>query len=106
MSKYDDKDLVKKREDRLDYQERKRIEAFGAIMGTPEGRLFMNWLLGECGIMRISYSAKLPNETTFFNEGMRNVGLKIFSVIDQYFAKEWLVMREEEKKRNEEADHG
>lgn len=104
MTQYDDKDQVKKRENRLEYQERKRIEAFAAIMAIPEGRLFMNWLLGECGIMRISYSAKLPNETTFFNEGMRNVGLKIFSVIDQHFPKEWLAMREEAKKRDEEAN--
>lgn len=106
MSQYDDKDRVKKRDQRLEYQETKRIEAFASIMRTPEGRLFMNWLLGECGIMRISYSAKLPNEATFFNEGMRNVGLKIFSVIDQHFPMEWLAMREEAKKRNEEADNG
>lgn len=103
MSQYDDKDEVNKRDNKLNYQERKRIESFGAIMAIPEGRLFMNWLLGECGIMRISYSAKLPNEATFFNEGMRNVGLKIFSVIDQNFPKEWLLMREEAQKRNEEA---
>lgn len=106
MSRYDDKDQIKKRENQLDYQERKRIEAFASVMSGPEGRLFVNWILGECGIMRISYSAKLPNETTFFNEGMRNVGLKIFSMIDQNFPKEWLLMREEAKKRDEEADNG
>jgi hypothetical protein len=107
MSKYDDKDEVKKRDNRIEFEERKRIESFGFIMSTPEGRLFMNWLLGECGIMRISYSGKLPNEATFFNEGMRNIGLKIFSVIDQHFPKEWLAMREEAKKRDEEiTNHG
>lgn len=106
MSQFDDKDEVKKRDNRIDYQERKRIESFKAIMTTPEGRLFMNWLLGECGLWRISYSAKLPNEATFFNEGMRNVGLKIFSVIDKHFPKEWLTMREEASKRDEEANHG
>lgn len=107
MSQYDEKDKVKKRETRLEYQESKRIEAFASIMRSPQGRLFMNWILAECGIMRISYSAKLPNEATFFNEGMRNVGLKIFSVIDQHFPKEWLAMREEAKKRDEEMnDHG
>lgn len=106
MSKYDDKDQVEKRDNRIDHAERKRIESFAFIMGTPEGRLFMNWLLGECGLMRISYSAKQPNETTFFNEGMRNVGIKIFSVIDQHFPKEWLAMREEAKKRDEEINNG
>ena len=102
----DDRDEVKKRETRVDYHERKRIESFATVMSTTEGRMFMNWLLGECGVWRISYSAKLPNETTFFNEGMRNVGLKIFSVIDQHFPKEWMTMREEAKKRDEEITNG
>lgn len=106
MSKYDNKDEVKKRDTRIEYAERKRVESFAAVMGTPEGRLFMDWLLGECGLMRISYSSKFPNETTFFNEGMRNIGIKIFSVIDQHFPKEWLAMREEAKKRDEEIENG
>jgi len=95
VSEYDDKTKIGKRESRVRLYERRNIEDLGFVMSTPEGRRFLNRILVDCGIFRISYAGGARNEDTFFNEGMRNVGLKIFKEIDSHFPKEWLMMRQE-----------
>lgn len=43
-----------------------------ALMDTPEGRRFMWRLLDRAGIYRTTFTG---NSASFFNEGMRNLGL-------------------------------
>ena len=48
------------------------------ILSDRRGRRFLWRLLDRCGVFRTSFTG---NSTTFFNEGMRNVGLIILSGI-------------------------
>lgn len=46
-----------------------------AVMQQPQGRMWLWDLLDQCGLFRISHTGHALN--TAFNEGQRNVGLKI-----------------------------
>lgn len=48
------------------------------LMSSEQGRRFMWDLLATAGVFRISFTG---NSTTFFNEGMRNVGLLMQTLI-------------------------
>jgi hypothetical protein len=50
------------------------VEAFEKVLGTAEGKRVIWWIMGECGVFTISMKG---NSYTFFNEGMRNIGLKL-----------------------------
>lgn len=101
MSQYDDKQEVKRRESKVRLMERQDLETLGLIMSTKEGRRFVNWVLELCGIMKVSYAGPGRTEDTIFHEGQRNVGNKIFLLLDSHFPKEWLLMREEAQKEIE-----
>ena len=45
-----------------------------AVIGTDAGRRFIWTLLGDCGVFRTSFTG---NNSTFFNEGKRFVGLEV-----------------------------
>lgn len=60
---------AREREKRVREQE---LEDFRKVMGEAWGRRFVRRLLDKAGIDRISFTG---NSTTFFNEGMRNMGL-------------------------------
>lgn len=56
----------------------KEIEDFNYIMGDARGRRFMWRVLEMAGVYRSSFTG---NSTTFFNEGMRNIGLMLIGEI-------------------------
>lgn len=70
-------DDVKKQRKSAKRDEIMRLAALKAIMSTTEGRAYVWWLLGECGVFHISF-AKDPYVTAF-NEGRRNVGNRVFA---------------------------
>lgn len=45
-----------------------------AVMSTPEGRRFFQWLVMRCGQNDTSFTR---DSRTYFNEGMRNVALML-----------------------------
>ena len=53
---------------------------FIEIMNTPAGRRFIWRLLELTGFQKSSFTG---NSTTFFNEGMRNVGLIIWADLQE-----------------------
>lgn len=57
-----------------------QIEDFKWIMADKRGRRFMWRLLEVTGVYRTSFTG---NSTTFFNEGMRNVGLIVMNEIHE-----------------------
>ena len=57
-----------------------QIEDFKWIMSDKRGRRFMWRLLEVTGVYRTSFTG---NSTTFFNEGMRNVGLIVMNEIHE-----------------------
>jgi len=47
-----------------------------ALMDSPTGRRFFQWLIMKCGQNNTSFTG---NSQTYFNEGMRNVALMLES---------------------------
>lgn len=49
-------------------------EAYRFVLGDEKGRRVLWHVLSECGVFRLSMTG---NSQTFFNEGMRNIGLRL-----------------------------
>lgn len=81
-------------ERRVSSQQREReIEAgLGEALATKQGRAFVRWLLGECGVYRTSFTG---NSTTFFNEGKRDVGLQVLARVTKDHPEAYLAMLKE-----------
>lgn len=69
-----DPDQVKARKDKAKLADTARIMGLKSICADPNARAWLRDVLDFCGIHRTSFTG---NSTTFFNEGARNVGLKI-----------------------------
>jgi len=74
--------------------EAKRQTAFTAVMATAEGRRWIWWLLERCGVFRTSFTG---DETTYFNEGTRNVGLMVIADINALCPEQFPTMMTEAK---------
>lgn len=72
------------------------LNDFRLIMQTLEGRRWIWWLLSESGVFRSSFTG---NSATFFNEGMRNLGLKILNQINVACPERYLQMTTEAQHR-------
>ena len=84
--------------------EREHMEFMAAmrdLLGDDPGRRFVWWLLEQTHVFQSSFTG---NSHTFFLEGERNVGLKIFALCmeaDPDFMRKLV-----EFKRNKETQHG
>ena len=58
-----------------------QIEDFKWLMSDQRGRRFVYRVLEMTGVYRTSFTG---NSTTFFNEGMRNVGLMVVNEIHEH----------------------
>jgi len=95
-----DKERVRKKglQERLD--RRTELNDMAYILSTRSGRRFIWRLLSETGIFKSSFTG---NNTTFFNEGRRDIGLR-FLVDTQEFPDLYLLMVKESKQADEKAD--
>lgn len=90
-----DEESVRTRK-RKDEQIRDReLHDMRSVMETIEGRRFVWRLLSQAGVFRTSFTG---NSTTFFNEGMRNIGLIVMADVQEACADKYLVMMNESKK--------
>jgi hypothetical protein len=69
---------------------------FKWLMSDARGRRFMWRLLGLTGLYRSSFTG---NSTTFYNEGMRNVGLMLIADVNELTPEAYLKMIEEQRKK-------
>jgi hypothetical protein len=67
--------------------------AFKALMGTPDGRLLIWDLLGECGVFRSSWDGH--GGRLNFNEGRRDIGLQLLATINRLCPELFGVMMKE-----------
>jgi hypothetical protein len=67
------------------------------ILSTPQGRRFMWRYLGECGVFKSSFVGQFQ---TFFNEGERNVGLKLLADVNDAHPEAYVTMMKEARKDN------
>lgn len=68
----------KRRDRELD---RLEVADFRAVMETKAGRRFIARLLEEAGVYRTSMTG---NAWTYFNEGARNLGLKVLDKVNSH----------------------
>ena len=93
-----DEENVKQRK-RKDEQARDgELDDLRQIMDSVHGRRFIWRLLDKAGVFRTSFTG---NSTTFFNEGMRNLGLMVLADVHQACANQYIQMMQEAKKGNE-----
>jgi len=72
--------------------EARRLNGLRQILEQPDARLYLWDLLAFCGISRSSFTG---NSTTFFNEGQRNVGLRIQADLTKHYPDKYLTMLKE-----------
>ncbi len=80
MENAGDAQQVKKRREKAKKEGLLRETGLKALMGTPEGRMWMWWLLGMCGVYHLSFVPGSADQTSF-NEGARNIGLRLTAEI-------------------------
>jgi hypothetical protein len=82
---------------------RKQVEADDVrwLMGDKRGRRIMWRLLEKTGLYRSSFTG---TSQTFFNEGMRNIGLMLMAEIHEFAPEQYAVMLKEQKQNERNAD--
>ncbi len=63
-----------------------------SVMETHAGRRFVWRILESAGLYKLSYTG---NSETFFNEGQRNIGLKLLSDLLKVAPEEYVRMTQE-----------
>ena len=87
---------VKKAENRtLSVEQRQQMD-LQLILESVEGRRFVWRYLKFCGIFERSYVSTSHSETCF-NEGMRNVGLKLLAEVNETDPESYLEMMKEHR---------
>jgi len=98
-----DKVLVRNAADPAQVKEAERKERFGRereledvrfILQTLQGRRLIWRYLALCGVFRTSFTG---NSHTFFNEGERNIGLKLLADVNEADPESYLKMMKESK---------
>lgn len=100
MSGYGDEKVVIKQERLADRLANRRRKQLRAQLNTPEGRAWMFWLLSETHVFRTSFDGQ--SLRLAFNEGERNIGLKLWADIQDVAPDLFTVMCQEAKKQEEE----
>jgi len=78
---------------RLRERERRRRADIRELMSSAGGRRWVHGLLEFTGLFRSSFTGELS--WTAFNEGQRNVGLRVYAEINDVCPELYGVMREE-----------
>jgi hypothetical protein len=89
-----DEENVKTRKRKEESVRDRELHDLRTLMGTVEGRRFIWRLLDRAGVFRTSFTG---NSTTFFNEGMRNIGLIVLADITEACSDNYLLMMKEAK---------
>lgn len=89
-----DEQQVERAKERTLSKEEKDANDLRWVLNSKPGRRFMWRLLEECGVYKTSFTG---NSATFFNEGMRNIGLKLINEINNNAPEAYLVMLKEAK---------
>jgi len=73
------------------------IEDIKWLMSSPRGRRLVWWLLDVSGIYRTSFSSS--RNVTDFNEGGRNVGLRLLARVNDHCLDSYEKMLQEQRKK-------
>lgn len=95
-----DPDQVKKASKKEKFSRSTELADFVMLMRTEFGRRFIWRMLDKTGFQKSSFTG---NSYTFFNEGMRNIGLMIWADINEGCPELYIQMVNEAKKEEENA---
>lgn len=93
-----DEGQVKKKKTKAQIHKEQDKEDLKEILLSPGGRRFLWKLLEECGVYKISFTG---NSHTFFNEGKRQIGLRLIEDIFDASPNAYTEMRSEATQRKE-----
>jgi hypothetical protein len=100
MENAGDAKQVKERRDKAKKDALLRETGLKTLMGTSEGRMWMWWLLGMCGVYHLSFVPGNGDQTAF-NEGARNIGLRLLAEIHRLCPELYGRMQSENQKTKE-----
>lgn len=80
-------------------QEKWNREVVAALMGTPQGRLWMDGLLAECGMYQAAYSVGRDALETVWRDGKRHIGHLLMAQIEAAGPDFYLRMIRERRER-------
>lgn len=96
-----DENQIKRDTEKARFTREREVNDLRKILAIPEGRRFIWRYIGISGVFKLSFTG---NSETFFNEGQRNVGLKLIADVMEANPESYLQMtkeaEEEEKKTN------
>jgi len=96
-----DPQKVKEKSAKVKIRENRDIDDVAVILSDIRGRRFLWRYLGECGVFRSSFNNS--GSITAYNEGMRNIGLKLLAEIMEADPDAYALMATESKKENQNA---
>lgn len=89
-----DPEQVAQAKEKIESINDRRLNDIREVLSTRRGRRFYWELLEFCGIFKTSNSDQFQ---IFFNEGMRNVGLKLLADVNEASPEAYLLMLRESK---------
>lgn len=99
-----DRNQVKRARKGAKQKEQQRLRGLKGLLDSADGRVWLWDLLGQCGVFRLSFSGVSTHQTSF-NEGQRNVGLRVQADLVAHFPAEFVGLmnehREPERSRPE-----
>lgn len=91
---------VKRRDQKAKLGRERELSDLRVVLSTREGRRFIWRYLCESGVFRTSFTG---NSYTYFNEGRREIGIRLMADIDAAQPEAYFQMGQEAK--NEELNH-
>lgn len=88
---------VEGKKKRSEQREQRRLNGLRKLLNEADGRLWLWDLLSFCGISRTSFTG---NSTTFFNEGQRNIGLRVQADLTKHFPDDYIKLLKEGEAAN------
>lgn len=101
MAEADDVDKLRRKEASANIARRRHQADVAWVLASIEGRRFYWDLMIKCGVFRSSFTG---NNSTFFNEGERNIGLIMLADMNEADPQAYLKCLTETKKQ--EASNG
>lgn len=90
---------VKEKDKQSRSRAQRDIDDLALILSDMRGRRFIWRYLQECGVFKTSFNNS--GSVTAFNEGMRNIGLKLLAEISEADSDAYSKMVDESKKENQ-----
>lgn len=94
-----DETQVKKASSKVKSLREKQLNDVRFILSDVQGRRFLYRYLEEAGVFKSSFTG---SSETFFNEGQRNIGLKLLADITEADVEAFVKMMAEAKKKEQE----